>query len=147
MNSEEFRKQAKNTIDYICNYRDTFASRRVYPGDDVKVDYLKHLISGEWSEHCLFCFVCFVYFLCEPMLLWTEWRHSIFVVSIFAQVRRRCMEKILIGFSMTSTRKLCQALCIGIIQASLPIFHREAHIHQYWVICWVRVWIKSDSHG
>lgn len=46
MNTEEFRKQAKTTIDYICNYRDTFASRRVYPGEDIKVDYLKHLISG-----------------------------------------------------------------------------------------------------
>lgn len=44
MDTEEFRKQAKKTIDYICQYRDTYGSHRVYPGEDVKVDYLKHLI-------------------------------------------------------------------------------------------------------
>lgn len=48
MDTEEFRKQAKKTIDYICSFRDSYASRRVYPGDDIKVDYLKHLISGAY---------------------------------------------------------------------------------------------------
>lgn len=48
MNTEEFRRQAKKTIDYICEYRDTASQRRVYPGENVKVNYLKKLISSAY---------------------------------------------------------------------------------------------------
>lgn len=46
MDIEEFRKQAKRTIDYICTYKNDIRSRRVIPGEEIKVGYLKPLISG-----------------------------------------------------------------------------------------------------
>lgn len=46
MNTEEFRDSAFKTIEYIIKYRETIGSRRVCPGEDIKVNYLRHLISG-----------------------------------------------------------------------------------------------------
>lgn len=47
MNTEEFRSQGKQLIDFICEQRSNLSKQRVVPGDKCKVNFLKNLLSGE----------------------------------------------------------------------------------------------------
>lgn len=49
MNTEEFKRIAKETIDYVCKYRTNYNSLKVYPGEDITVGYLKKRISSAYT--------------------------------------------------------------------------------------------------
>lgn len=56
MDIEEFRKQGKKAVDFICEYKKNIKSRRVTPGEDIKVGYLKTLIAGAFTFQLLWFF-------------------------------------------------------------------------------------------
>lgn len=49
MNTEEFRSQGKKVIDFICEQRNTVAKKRVVPGKECKVNFMKKLLPSEYG--------------------------------------------------------------------------------------------------
>ncbi|KAG4068900.1 hypothetical protein HA402_005048 [Bradysia odoriphaga] len=47
MNSEEFRTQGKKVIDFICETRNNVSAKRVTPGKECKVNFMKKLLPND----------------------------------------------------------------------------------------------------
>lgn len=48
MNTEEFRSQGKNLIDFICETRNNTSEKPVIPGKECKVNFMKKWLPSEY---------------------------------------------------------------------------------------------------
>lgn len=69
MNSEEYKRIAKLTIDYVADYRDKYHTLRVYPGDDIEVGYLKKRMSSAYTLDTYYHIKRSICYNCHPIYI------------------------------------------------------------------------------